>query len=131
MVSERSVESSSDSLPPLDAIGDVLSARRLALSLLSNDFGVAAESTLVVLLLTAACLAVHANAAGDLDMRDLARFLRRMPHEDPPARLLAASTSQFAQYAAHEYRRCPSAERAALANYLADTVETRRGPYAS
>jgi hypothetical protein len=104
----------------LGAAGDVIAARRLARAFLASGRAAPQDTTLALLVLTAACLDVHARSGEEINPRAVAAYLRRMASEKPPAASLAESPMQFARYAAAEFRSRPVSRRTALVAYLVD-----------
>jgi hypothetical protein len=124
-VAEGLYEFSHDLSVAIRSAGDVIEARALACALLSEQTGLPPDNpTLAILVLTAACLHVHARAVLEVGLRDVASFLRQMIVDDPPARHLATSPMQFVQFAAAELRSLPMRDRSSLLRDLACIAES-------
>ncbi len=124
-VSERVVQFSRDLSSVIASSGDVVAARAVASAIMETQADAAPRDlTLAVVVLTAACLQVHARAVFEVGLREVADFLRQILTEEPPARQLAASSMQFAQFAAAELRDLPAADRLSLLRYLVSLTES-------
>lgn len=105
------------------AAGDVLAARRGALSLLTDQIHPFCDRTLAVLLLTAVFLHVHART-GSARIGALITLIQGLYEDGQGEAELAGSPMQFVRYAACELQ--SSEHREQLVDQLLMTLAKRR-----